>query len=143
MHNWAGCNQRRGYILIGEENSQQIEGEERLTCYGYKTNYSKQFIFHVIAVLFAGIPYVLLQWCCKYATYTKHSKCSLKEAEMLLIQVIKLMFILFIAFQFWGTTEIRSCQNRMPKMYLLLSPKFVIQSGFQNIKTSHFASCFV
>jgi hypothetical protein len=109
MYNWAGCNQRRGYIPIGEEKSQQIEGEERLTCYGYKTNYCKRFIFHVIAVLFAGIPYVLLQWCCKYATYTKHSKCSLKEAEMLLIQVIKLIFIVLIAFQFWGAKEIRSC----------------------------------
>jgi len=104
MYNLVGFNQRHGYILIGEENNQQIEGEERLTCYGYKTNYCKRFLFHVIAVLFAGIPYVLLQWCCQYATYAKHSKCSLKEAEMLLIQVIKLVCILCIAFQFWGTT---------------------------------------
>jgi hypothetical protein len=54
----AGFNQRRGYILIGEENSQQTEGEERLTCYGYKANYCKQFLFHATAFLFAGIPYV-------------------------------------------------------------------------------------
>jgi hypothetical protein len=104
MYNLAGFSQRRGYVLIGEENSQQIEGEERLTCYGYKTNYCKRFLFHVIAVLFAGIPYVLLQWCCQYTTYTKHSKCSVKEAEMLLIQVIKSVYILCIAFQFGGTT---------------------------------------
>lgn len=97
MYNVAGLNQRRGYVVIGEENSQQIEGEERLTCYGYRTSHCKRFIFHVTAVLLAGIPYVLQQWCCQYATYTKHSKCSLNEAEVLLIQVIMLVFIVFIA----------------------------------------------
>ena len=59
MYNLAGFNQRhRGYVLIGEGNSQQIEGEERLTWYGYNTIYFKGFIFHVIAVLFAGVT-----WC--------------------------------------------------------------------------------
>ena len=32
MYNLAGFNQRRrGYVLIGEGKSQEIEGEERLT----------------------------------------------------------------------------------------------------------------
>ena len=111
MYNLTAFNQRRGYVFIGEENRQQIEGEEKLTCYGYKTSHCKRFIFHVVAVLFAGIPYVLLQWFCQYATYTKHSKCSLTEAEMLLIQVNKLGFIVFIVFEFWGTAVNRS-KNR-------------------------------
>ena len=95
MYNLARFNQRRrGYVLVGEGNSQQIEGEERLTWYGYNTIYLKKgFIFHVTAVLFADVT-----WCGKYATQTKRSKCSLKEAEMLLIQVIKLVFIVLIAF---------------------------------------------
>ena len=61
MYNLAGFNRRRrGYVLIGEGKSQEIEGEERLTCCGYNTIYVKGFIFHVIAVLFASI-----KWCGK------------------------------------------------------------------------------
>jgi hypothetical protein len=84
----AGCRQHHGYVVIGEENCQEIECEERLTCYGYKTNCCKGFTFHLFAMLFAGIPYMLLHWYCQYATYTKYSKCSLEEAQILLIQVI-------------------------------------------------------
>jgi hypothetical protein len=90
-----GFSQHRGYVSIGEENSQEIECEEGLTCYGYKTSYCKQFIFHVFAVLFAGIPYLFLHWYCQYVAYTKYLKCSLEEADILLIQVINLMFYYF------------------------------------------------
>ncbi|XP_023726909.1 probable cation-transporting ATPase 13A3 isoform X2 [Cryptotermes secundus] len=82
----AGCSQHHGYVVIGEENCQEIACEERLTCYGYKKNCCKGFIFHLFAVLFAGIPYMFLHWYCQYATYTKYSKCSLEEAQILLIQ---------------------------------------------------------
>ena len=64
MYNSSGFNQcHRGYVLIGEGNSQQTEGEERLTLCRYDTIYFKGFIVHVIAVLFAGITR-----CGKYAT---------------------------------------------------------------------------
>ena len=40
MSNLAGFNRRRrGYVLIGEVKSQEIEGEERLTCCRYNTIY--------------------------------------------------------------------------------------------------------
>jgi hypothetical protein len=92
----AGCRQHHGYVVIGEENCQEIECEERLTCYGYKRNCCKSFIFHLFAILFAGIPYMLLHWYCQYAAYTKYSKCSLGEAQILLIKVIYLMFNYYI-----------------------------------------------
>jgi hypothetical protein len=96
MHKLAGCSRYHGYVVIGEENRQEIECEERLTCYGYKANCCKGFIFHLFAIAFAGIPYMLLHWYCQYAAYTKYSKCSLEEAQILLIQVIDLMFNYYI-----------------------------------------------
>jgi hypothetical protein len=95
MRNFVGFSEHRGYTVIREENSQEIECEERLTCYGYKASYCKRFIFHIFAVLFAGIPYMFLHWYCQYVAYTKYSKCSLEEAQILLIQVITLMFYYF------------------------------------------------
>lgn len=91
MSNLVDFSHHRGYAVIGEENSQEIECEERLTCYGFRTSYCKQFVFHAFAVLFAGIPYMLLHWYCQYAAYIKYSKCSLEEAHILLIQVINLV----------------------------------------------------
>jgi Na+(H+)/acetate symporter ActP len=95
MHKLAGCSQHHGYVAIEEETCQEIVCEERLKCYGYKTSCCKGFIFHLFAILFAGIPYILLRWYCQYVAYAKYSRCSLEEAQILLIQVIYLILYFY------------------------------------------------
>ncbi|XP_021926839.1 probable cation-transporting ATPase 13A3 isoform X2 [Zootermopsis nevadensis] len=136
VFNLVGFSHHRGYAVIGEENSQEIESEERLTCYGFRTSYCKQFVFHAFAVLFAGIPYMLLHWYCQYAAYIKYSKCSLEEAHILLIQDFNGHYSIqqiFISVCSWpGSGQVR--QIRYFHHHLL---KFVWDDGIKAFTRLH------
>ncbi|KAJ9581482.1 hypothetical protein L9F63_023340, partial [Diploptera punctata] len=79
-------NQYSGYARIADDSSQEIVGEENIICYGYKSSTCKKIIFNTFAVLLLGIPYLFLHWYCQFKAYMKYRKCSLEEAEILLIE---------------------------------------------------------
>ena len=87
--------QYSGYSRIGDEHNQEIESEENIICYGYKTSILKNVIFNIFAVSLLGIPYLILHWYCQYAAFVKYNRCSLEEAEVLLIKASNLIQLLW------------------------------------------------
>ncbi|PSN38736.1 hypothetical protein C0J52_15360 [Blattella germanica] len=79
--------QYNGYSPIGYEDIQEIECEENITCYGYKRNLYKTGCYHFFSILLFGIPYMIVHWYTQLSAYLKYDKCSLVEAEILLIQL--------------------------------------------------------
>ncbi|CAJ0587354.1 unnamed protein product, partial [Mesorhabditis spiculigera] len=60
-------------------------GESHLDLYGYKTNLMKTLFYYLISIFTLGIGRLLLHWKEQWYVNVRAEKCSLEEADMLLI----------------------------------------------------------
>ena len=61
--------------------------KEQLTAYGYTRSYLKTFVFHLIAIICIGIPYVLIYWHDVFGIRWQYIQCPIDEAQVLVLEV--------------------------------------------------------
>ncbi len=61
--------------------------KEQLTAVGYTRSYLKTFVFHLIAIIFVGLPYVLIYWHDVFGVRWQFVQCPIDEAQVLVLEV--------------------------------------------------------
>ncbi|XP_049846104.1 polyamine-transporting ATPase 13A3-like isoform X2 [Schistocerca gregaria] len=74
------------YESLQDETVQIIEDEVLVKCWGYKCNCAKTFLFYISSILLVGTPYLVLHWWSHYEAYLKCSRCSLSDADHVLLE---------------------------------------------------------
>jgi hypothetical protein len=73
-------------------------------CYGYKADQCKEGLFLVLVFLTGGLILLLLQWRPQMVCYLRKKRCSLNQADTILLQVMFQMierFLLIIIYFMW------------------------------------------
>lgn len=75
------------YEPIGEPTYQVLlnnrQDEVVTKIYGYKYNKKRTVVFHLLCILFAFIPYIILCWYPRYNKMIKYKRCSLNIANII------------------------------------------------------------
>lgn len=53
------------------------------TIYGYQHSIFRKYLFHILSILFFGIPYLIFRWF-SFGTQLKYRKCNLGECDVVL-----------------------------------------------------------
>lgn len=60
--------------------------DEEFECFGYKRDWFKTVLTHIISILFCGLPYLIGHWKPEWRIKWYRSRCPLFLADMVLIQ---------------------------------------------------------
>lgn len=77
----------------------KLGSDEELTLFGYCRSSCKTFAFYLVTLITLGIPFLIVYWKPEWGVYMKRRRCSLMEADMLIIKVIYKFFILLLVSQ--------------------------------------------
>ncbi|XP_047486397.1 polyamine-transporting ATPase 13A3-like isoform X3 [Penaeus chinensis] len=64
----------------------KLGSDEELTLFGYCRASCKTFAFYLVTLITLGIPFLIVYWKPEWGVYMKRRRCSLMEADMLIIK---------------------------------------------------------
>ncbi|KZS08802.1 putative Cation-transporting ATPase 13A2 [Daphnia magna] len=79
----------KGYMKLNVKPSSTVIGDgskEQLIAVGYTRSYIKTFIFHCIALLCIGLPYVLVYWHNVFGIRWQYVRCPIDESQVLVLE---------------------------------------------------------
>lgn len=79
-----------GYINLNIKPNSTVIGDgskDKLVAVGYTRSYMKTFIFHCLAILCMGLPYVLTYWHNVFGIRWQYIQCPIDESQVLVLEV--------------------------------------------------------
>jgi len=68
---------------------------EQLIASGYKRSILRTILFHLVAILCLGLPYVLVYWHDVFGIQWQYIQCSISLAEVLILEVNEFLLSYF------------------------------------------------